>query len=162
MKLLVEFGVDVHAQTVGSTALHIVAQEGHLECVQALVGLHADVLALDARGTSPLKLASLNRHTHVVQFLAACVTASASTSNALDANNDSTECASQDVMGEHGDELRNQRLPKACAVCAASQSHGGGKLLMCADCRVVRHCSTDCQKIHWRSQHKEECRRGLS
>ena len=160
--MLVELGADVNARIQdGSTPLHMAAGEGHLECVQALVEMMgADVLALDSNGMSALKLASLQRHNHVVKCLASYVAAS-SLLNKNIPDGDDEEGPSLEAVGAYqSDEPRNpRRKSRVCAVCTATQSHVGGKLLKCAGCnQVVRYCSTVCQKRHWRSHHKEEAR----
>ena len=169
--MLVELGANVNTETdrdrprVHCTSLILSAGGGQVECVQALVELQADVLALDASGQSALKLASVAGHSHVVRWLAANIAASSKlASTILDADKDSsTEClAAPEVRADHGKEPANrQQVPQMCAVCTATVAHGGGKLLKCAGCKTVRYCSTDCQKRHWRSQHKEECTRKL-
>jgi hypothetical protein len=55
LKVLVELGANVNTETDrGYTALHLSAGGGQVECVQALVELQADILALDTHGRSPL------------------------------------------------------------------------------------------------------------
>lgn len=31
-------------------------------------------------------------------------------------------------------------------------------LKLCRACRIVRYCSRKCQKIHWKAQHKKQCK----
>ena len=32
-------------------------------------------------------------------------------------------------------------------------------LLVCSGCRTVQYCSKECQRMHWRAQHKKDCDR---
>merc|ERR1712008_181744 len=42
-----------------------------------------------------------------------------------------------------------------CANCCATErSDDGIKFSRCQQCQVARYCSRDCQKMHWKSQHK--------
>jgi hypothetical protein len=60
--------------------------------------------------------------------------------------------------------LTNVAFPCACNNPSCSELAGPLELqlvnrrsCMCADCRVVRYCSRDCQRRHWK-QHKPVCR----
>ncbi|KAK3091847.1 hypothetical protein FSP39_023140 [Pinctada imbricata] len=37
------------------------------------------------------------------------------------------------------------------------QQADGKKILYCGDCRLARYCNEECQKEHWRSDHREKC-----
>lgn len=72
LKALLEYirEVDVSAvSTTGSTALHLAAIKGYLDCVQILVSGGADINAKDNEGNTPLHLASMNGHTGTVSWL---------------------------------------------------------------------------------------------
>ena len=58
-----------HRDDDGASALHRAAEQGHLEMVELLVGLGADVHALDARGRSAATRASLADHRAIVRRL---------------------------------------------------------------------------------------------
>jgi len=45
-----------------------------------------------------------------------------------------------------------------CAFCKKSGVH---RLDRCSKCRVARYCGRDCQKEHWKSEHKHHCKRLL-
>lgn len=45
---------------------------------------------------------------------------------------------------------------KKCLNYKAMMKEGGGVLLSCRRCRVVRYCSVKCQKVHWKV-HKRDC-----
>jgi len=44
----------------------------------------------------------------------------------------------------------------SCASCGRATRPDGSKLLKCSHCRVVKYCSTDCQKQHW-TEHRVAC-----
>ncbi|KZV81644.1 hypothetical protein EXIGLDRAFT_370888 [Exidia glandulosa HHB12029] len=48
---------------------------------------------------------------------------------------------------------------RACGrpACSVTERETGRKLSLCAGCRIIRYCSQDCQKQHWRSSHKSVC-----
>jgi len=41
--------------------------------------------------------------------------------------------------------------------CEASDNAETGRFSTCVVCRQVKYCSKDCQKVHWKSGHKEAC-----
>jgi len=43
-----------------------------------------------------------------------------------------------------------------CACCLQTDVH----LLACATCSLVQYCSKECQKKHWKSEHKQRCKKG--
>ena len=45
-----------------------------------------------------------------------------------------------------------KRVPFVCSVCLYTAAK------LCAQCHRVRYCSSACQKLHWKSGHKSECR----
>ncbi|KAG0181661.1 hypothetical protein DFQ29_007537 [Apophysomyces sp. BC1021] len=70
-RVLVECGATINAVDVGerATPLMLAAQQGHLACVQALIGLGADPEAMDRYERTPLHLATRNGHYAVVKYL---------------------------------------------------------------------------------------------
>lgn len=48
-----------------------------------------------------------------------------------------------------------------CAACGSASRRDGksSMLLLCSGCQRVFYCSKECQKAHWKAQHKNECRR---
>ena len=54
---------------MGYVALHWACQEGHLECVKALLGAGADINKQGNYGQTPLMLAALNGQIEVVREL---------------------------------------------------------------------------------------------
>ena len=93
-----------------------------------LVGLGADVLALDNVGRSPLKIASLQRHNHIVRYLSTCV-AGVSSRSTLDTNDDLlTQGASREIENQSAD-TNTRVIPRMCAVCSAAHaSHVGSRV----------------------------------
>ncbi|KAF7317441.1 MYND-type domain-containing protein [Mycena chlorophos] len=46
-----------------------------------------------------------------------------------------------------------------CAVCAKDEAEIGAAMQQCSGCKLVCYCSTDCQKLDWKS-HKIKCVKG--
>jgi len=47
---------------------------------------------------------------------------------------------------------------KICVNCHSPEGSGGApKLSACARCGLVLYCSRDCQRAHWKSNHKQHC-----
>jgi len=44
---------------------------------------------------------------------------------------------------------------KKCVLCGKSDRDT--KLFQCARCKVVQYCSKECQKVHWKKEHKYSC-----
>ena len=42
--------------------------------------------------------------------------------------------------------------------CAQCGHLGGDQLALCGQCRVVRYCSKECQRKHWKGGHKAACK----
>lgn len=71
-EFLLKEGVDIHAKSLGLTALHFAANKGHLELAQLFLDHGADVNALGkAQGVpvTPLSLAEKSKHEKMVAFL---------------------------------------------------------------------------------------------
>lgn len=46
---------------------------------------------------------------------------------------------------------------RTCGACSAGSAQDGGPLKLCGRCKKVGYCSAECQKVHWRIGHKENC-----
>jgi len=46
---------------------------------------------------------------------------------------------------------------RACCNCFASEGSTESELLACARCGLVLYCSRDCQRAHWKVNHKQHC-----
>ena len=46
---------------------------------------------------------------------------------------------------------------QTCAHCLAVLGHAGVAILKCARCGLVDYCSKDCQRAHWKANHKSFC-----
>ena len=44
-----------------------------------------------------------------------------------------------------------------CRNCGVGQGRVGKPLLVCSKCRCTHYCCADCQRAHWKLEHKEEC-----
>lgn len=54
------------------------------------------------------------------------------------------------------DATNPNKASEACAVCKRSLCADGSKLLACANCKMVRYCGKEHQKMHWK-EHKRYC-----
>ena len=46
---------------------------------------------------------------------------------------------------------------QTCAHCLAVLGRAGVAILKCAKCGLVAYCSKDCQRAHWKVNHKSFC-----
>ena len=70
LKWLIDAGVDVNKQnSIGITALHMAAQEGHTHIVMDLIKAGADVNLATAHGRTPLHQAAWKGHDGIVVAL---------------------------------------------------------------------------------------------
>ena len=54
--------------------------------------------------------------------------------------------------------VQRRESRRTCAYCEGVASCVQPPFQVCAGCRCVRYCSRDCQKAHWRSGHRADCR----
>ena len=52
-------------------------------------------------------------------------------------------------------EADEERDADACRLCGEA-----GAALQCSGCRDAKYCGEVCQRIHWRTEHREMCRAG--
>lgn len=70
MRLLLSYGCDVNRMShSAATALHFAAQHGDLECCRLLLDARAEIDAQDIRRFTPVMMAALYGHEHIVNFL---------------------------------------------------------------------------------------------
>lgn len=67
-RALIELLSNLHFQK-GQTPMHCACAEEHLDAVEALIGLGANVDAQDNDGNTPLHVATRTRHTGIAQLL---------------------------------------------------------------------------------------------
>jgi hypothetical protein len=46
-----------------------------------------------------------------------------------------------------------------CANCYVLEKTLDEKLLKCGQCRVIKYCSRECQREHWKKAHKKQCKK---
>ena len=65
--------------------------------------------------------------------------------------------------GRHTPGRASQKVRRAamCANCRTSETGDRMRFSTCSQCKVARYCSRDCQKAHWKAQHKHQCVRLL-
>mmetsp|Transcript_36897 Transcript_36897/g.75211 ORF Transcript_36897/g.75211 Transcript_36897/m.75211 type:complete len:468 (+) Transcript_36897:286-1689(+) len=76
-----------------------------------------------------------------------------------DSGNASAENVEGDVSTNLERTMRKLTIRKtSCAVCGATRSPTGTRLLVCSRCESVAYCCAEHQKIHWKSGgHKQQC-----
>jgi len=133
----------------------LAAQFGNLKVVKLLVHrLGASFNQLDNGGMSALHMASANKQTKVVKFLARH---GADLHRVHPATGDSpAELAllSHSNLAPPDPELA--AYLEAKSRCANPGCERGG-LKKCARCQKARYCGAECQKAHWKAGHKKEC-----
>jgi len=68
------------------------------------------------------------------------------------------QSSAQETKTEDPLRVKLQRpAPLACAGCGEESPEGPDRFHKCTGCHVVRYCSAECQKRHWR-EHKKVCR----
>ncbi|KAL4437333.1 hypothetical protein ABPG75_004472 [Micractinium tetrahymenae] len=60
------------------------------------------------------------------------------------------------VVASVAETLDDLRTVRAGASCKSADEVPGG-LKVCANCRITRYCSAECQLKDWRSGHKQRC-----
>lgn len=63
------------------------------------------------------------------------------------------ECIADDNI----DQLASLALDSFSYNCANKGCHKYGKLARCAGCKVPYYCGRECQLVHWKKTHKQEC-----
>lgn len=63
------------------------------------------------------------------------------------------QCAAVTGMDPHAIQLWCQNHIRRCAQCLRN----GVGFKVCSGCRRVHYCSPECQRAHWRAQHRDEC-----
>lgn len=52
-------------------------------------------------------------------------------------------------------EIEHAHQERRCAYCGVTRVRE--KMALCSQCKCVRYCSKECQKLHWRIEHKKWC-----
>mmetsp|Transcript_26094 Transcript_26094/g.39486 ORF Transcript_26094/g.39486 Transcript_26094/m.39486 type:complete len:484 (-) Transcript_26094:68-1519(-) len=70
------------------------------------------------------------------------------------ANDNSTDEEIVDIIQM----TRDLKFKKSkCAMCGATRSKTGGKLMQCTRCEAIVYCCREHQILHWKNGHKQEC-----
>ena len=132
-----------------------------IDCAKILLSHGFDPEQL-LNGVLPLMVAMSKRSPDLVSCLlsakASPMTRDASGFNALDvrlAFRDTTESEEDEQIATL---LKASAAIVPCDQCGAERPRRGqGKMPVCARCRGVQYCCTECQEAHW-PQHKERCK----
>ena len=55
--------------------------------------------------------------------------------------------------------LLTEHQHKACANCGKTEKQVSDKLMKCTGCRSFMYCGKECQRTHWKKEHKHVCLR---
>ena len=53
--------------------------------------------------------------------------------------------------------IKTALIPRTCAACASVEATAR-TYKKCAGCNAVRYCGAECQRAHWKTVHKGECK----
>ncbi|KAI8507625.1 Ankyrin-1 [Branchiostoma belcheri] len=153
VKLLLRKGASLTKRGViaSSSPLHGAAREGNTEVVDLLVHHGATLDVRDGMQTTPLMNACMYKRVDTVRRLIE-----------LGARVDLA-----DYLGEVGDsgcmemirliqEAMETKLLRCCNPTCGKPGYRS-TLKLCAQCKLTRYCSRDCQKQHWTAGHKKCC-----
>ncbi|XP_019646871.1 PREDICTED: serine/threonine-protein phosphatase 6 regulatory ankyrin repeat subunit A-like [Branchiostoma belcheri] len=166
VKLLLRKGASLTKRdaVASSAPLHGAAREGHTEVVDLLVHHGATLDIRDGHQTTPLMAACMYKRVGTVRRLID-----------LGARVDLTDYHGFTakgycffgIVGEVGDrdcmkmlkliqEAMETRLLRCCNPMCGKPGYRS-TLKLCAQCKLTRYCSRDCQKQHWTVGHKKSC-----
>ena len=153
VRLLLERGAVVdHATNRGATALWIATSQGHLPVVKYLLesGSKAANTA-NKIGLTPLMKASGKNFRKIAKLLQHY--------GAKDFGKGKT-CSALSIAKQRGHlklvvDLKRRRARKTCDFCGKKSEHN---LDRCGWCKGPAYCNKVCQKGHWKTYHKEECK----
>ncbi|XP_019634491.1 PREDICTED: tankyrase-2-like [Branchiostoma belcheri] len=166
VKMLLRTGASLTKRTEKSSSapLHGAAIGGYTEVVDLLVQHGATLDVRDAYQRTPIMAACMFKKVHTVKRLIE-----------LGARLDLVDCYSQtadmycfwDIVGEVGDrdcmvmmkmirEAMKTGLLRCCNPTCGKPGYRA-TLKLCAQCKLTRYCSRDCQKQHWTVGHKKCC-----
>jgi hypothetical protein len=60
---------------------------------------------------------------------------------------------------EYVKETPNLTQGEMCANCYVLEKTLDEKLLKCGQCRLIKYCSRECQREHWKEAHKKQCKK---
>lgn len=63
-----------------------------------------------------------------------------------------------EILEKKGSKMIGQSSMFVCANCLRTESEEGKGLKSCSKCLLTFYCSKECQKDHWKSAHKKECK----
>jgi hypothetical protein len=63
-----------------------------------------------------------------------------------------------EILEKKGSKMIGQSSMFVCANCSRTESEEGKGLKSCSTCLLTFYCSKECQKSHWKSAHKKECK----
>ncbi|XP_019646158.1 PREDICTED: tankyrase-1-like [Branchiostoma belcheri] len=168
VRLLIHMGASVSKKTgagISCAPLHGAAGNGHTEVVELLVHHGATLDTRDAYQRTPLMAAILFGHVNTVRQL---IEFGARVDLADRRGRTAQEYCMADVVGEDCGCVRRELMKlvqqaiktKMLRCCNPTCGKAGRRstLKLCAQCKLTRYCSRDCQKQHWTVGHKKSCR----
>ncbi|XP_019633667.1 PREDICTED: tankyrase-2-like [Branchiostoma belcheri] len=163
-RLLIRKGASLTKRSIGTSAppLLIAASRGHIKVVDLLVHHGATLDIRDGFQRTPLMMACAFKRVDVVRRLIELgARVDLTDVNCLAAQ----EYCEMDVVGgvcaprelmELIQEALQTGLLKCCNPTCGKRGHRS-TLKLCAQCKLTRYCSRDCQRQHWSVGHKKCC-----
>jgi hypothetical protein len=77
-------------------------------------------------------------------------------------NPDDNKCLSKVILKNRKKEVKastNLTEGEMCANCYVLENTVEGGLLKCGRCMLIKYCSGECQKEHWKKAHKKQCKK---
>jgi hypothetical protein len=78
-----------------------------------------------------------------------------------DANPDDNKKMSKILLKENKKHVKNTTNlseGEMCANCYVLEKTLDERLLKCGQCRLIKYCSRECQREHWKKAHKKQCK----
>ncbi|XP_019646565.1 PREDICTED: ankyrin repeat and EF-hand domain-containing protein 1-like [Branchiostoma belcheri] len=167
VRLLIRKGASVSKRveaTIQASPLHGAASRGHTEVVELLVRHGATLDMQDGMQATPIMAACMYKRVDTVRRLielGARVDLTTIFGNTaqwfceFDFVNQNCDFSRKELVGLVQEALQTKLL--RCCNPSCGKPGYRSNLKLCAQCKLTRYCSRDCQKQHWTVGHKKSC-----
>ncbi|XP_019646157.1 PREDICTED: kinase D-interacting substrate of 220 kDa-like [Branchiostoma belcheri] len=165
-RLLLRQGASVSKRTkqISCGPLHAAAGNGHTEVVKLLVHHGATLAVRDAYQRTPLMVAIMYKQVDTGrQLIELGARVDLTDDQGVAAKRycefymkgEDLDCARKEMLGLIEEALKTKLL--RCCNPTCGKPGYRSTLKLCAQCKLTRYCSRDCQKQHWTVGHKKSC-----